>query len=121
MRINETAYSLIYKWNASKFSRTDRWSTIDNQLSFMDELSKKLNLTSTEAWFGLTSTTMRQHGGRSLMIKYNDSLSKLLSTLLPEYKKACQDFVMEIKDELKLDNVADVLRVPGEYHFVSTL
>ncbi len=81
----------------------------------MDSLAKKLNITSVEGWYGITSKTFHEHGGAGLLDKYNGSTSKLLTTLLPDYKQACVNFVMDIVNELKLKGVEDVIQLPKEY------
>ncbi len=49
------------------------------------------------------------------MKRYKGSITKLLSTVCPEYKKSCMDFVSEVITDLKLNNVQDVQNVPLEY------
>ncbi len=81
----------------------------------MDQLAKKLNITDQTAWNQLTIKTVLQNGGASLLYIYRGSLSKLLSSVYPEYKQACRNFVHTIMQDLKLSKVQDVATVPLEY------
>ncbi len=49
------------------------------------------------------------------MSKYNNCVSKLLSTVFPEYKQACRDVVLQLKKDLKLEKVEDLIEVPLDH------
>ncbi len=51
----------------------------------MEDLTKKLNITSKEEWYRLSSSFVKSHGGYSLLKKYNGSASKLITTVFPQY------------------------------------
>ncbi len=76
-----------YKWNLACFSQVPReyWDKIPNQRAFMDDLAKQLNITDQEGWFNVTTNTLKQHRGTSLLHKYHDSVTKLISSVYPEY------------------------------------
>ncbi len=79
----------------------------------MNKIASKLNITSPEGWFRISQPTLQQHGAGSLLAsKYDNSPSKMLATIYPEYKQACRHFVMELVRELKLSKVEDVMFVP---------
>lgn len=59
------------------------WDNIANQRSFMDELTKKLNI--TDEWFKITTKALKQHGASRLLQKYDGSPIKLLKTVYPKY------------------------------------
>ncbi len=61
------------------------WKNISNQRDFLNELAKKLNITEASGWYTVTKEVLRQHGGSGLLQTYNNSPSKLLTTLFPEY------------------------------------
>ncbi len=109
-----------YPWDPTRFNRGQRaprgrWSDPQQQREFMDNLAKQLHITSHEDWHKVTHDILRQHGATGLLNRYNGSFSKLLTTLYPEYKKACRDLIMSIVTELKLSKVQDVVDVPIEY------
>ncbi len=58
---------------------------IGNQRMFLDHLAKKLNITCQDGWYNVTYQTLKQHGGKKLLDKYNGSPSKLLQTVYSEY------------------------------------
>ncbi len=89
---------------------------MDAQRSFIHDLAQKLYITKPEDWFHVTTSKISLHGGTGLMSKYGDSISKLLTAVCPEYKKACRDFVMRIKEDLNLSRVEDMLTVQHSYH-----
>ncbi len=52
----------------------------------MESIAKKLNITDQEGWYKVTVETLRMHkAGGLLASKYNNSPSKLLATVFPEY------------------------------------
>ncbi len=85
------------------------WRDLTNQKAFMESLAKKLDISDTSAWDKLTIRCLRENGGAGLSKRYHDSPSKLLFTLYPSYKQACQDFVIKMVRELKLSNVEDLV------------
>ncbi len=91
------------------------WDDVSNQLAFMNDLAKKLSITDTEGWFGITWATLRENEGSGLLKKYNNSLPKLLGTVYPYYQQICRDFILGIVSDLKLSKVQDAVNVPSEY------
>ncbi len=108
---------IIHQWDASLFSGGLRgyWDDISNQRSLIDELTKKFNITDSEGWFKITAAMITKHGGATLLSKYNGSVSVLLSTICPEYLKACREKVMRLASELKLTNLEDIAKLPQKY------
>ncbi len=51
---------------------------------FLDKLAQKLQITSTEQWYGVTLNSILHHGGRVIISKYEYSLCDLLNTVYPE-------------------------------------
>ncbi len=103
-----------HHWEDHKFKRpSNYWNDPSNQRQFMDDLIKKLNLTSLKF---LTTSSLQKNGGASLLQKYHGSVTKLLVTVYPEYKKMCREFVIEIVQDAKISKVEDVVSLPQEYH-----
>ncbi len=64
----------------------NHWKSISNQRKFLDELAKKLNITNINGWYTITKTVLLRHGAGGLLdVRYNNSPSKLLTTVYPEY------------------------------------
>ncbi len=62
------------------------WSELSNQRSLLNILANKWNISNLDGWYNISSTAFKQHDeARSLLYKYNGSISKLLSTVYPEY------------------------------------
>ncbi len=80
-------YNSIFQWNATRFRRVPNkhWDTVDNQRIFMDEITKRLNITYPEQWYKISHSTLRNIGAYGLIEKYNGSLPKLLQSVYPEY------------------------------------
>jgi hypothetical protein len=94
--------------------------SIDNQREFLRNLSNKLGfeLNNTERWYKVKLIDFRRYRGASLLKHYDDSISKLLSTVLSELNwdisrfpskrinrtwrtiKTRKDFVLEIMAKL---------------------
>ncbi len=54
----------------------------------MNSLAKKLNITDPEGWHRVSHNTLQKCGvGGLLASKYNDSPTKLLAAVYPEYPK----------------------------------
>ncbi len=51
----------------------------------MDTLAKQLNIYDQDGWYSVTKQTLLKNGGTSLALKYKNSISKLLTTVYPEY------------------------------------
>ncbi len=76
-----------YHWDVSKFANVPRkfWYNLEHQRSFMDGLAKKLNIEDKEDWYKVKGPSLLEHGGGRLLMIYNGSMSKLLSSVYPEY------------------------------------
>ncbi len=111
LSIFTVAYSMWYQWDSSKFSwvpfRYDNWDTVTKQRAFMEDLASQLHI---RDWSHITSTSLHHHGGGGLLKKYG-SLSKLLASLYPEYTQTCKDAVHQVMQELKVNQVKDLLHV----------
>ncbi len=106
-------YSFIiikYEWDLSKFPSLPRgyWNAVSNQRAFMDDLAMKLNISDTPGWLNVTARSLQHQGGATLLDKYHGSLSKLLSTVYPEYKQICRDLMVKMSHDLKLQDVSHI-------------
>ncbi len=63
----------------------------------------------------MTTKTLRKHGAYGLLSKYDSSVSKMLTTIYPEYQQAIRNSVMQIVKQLQLSKVEDLLDVNPEY------
>ncbi len=64
-----------------------QWTTVAKQKAFLNALGLKLNIQNAEGWYKVTSTTLKENGGSGLLEKYKGSVSKLLTTIYPEYHR----------------------------------
>lgn len=69
-----------------KIPQKGYWNNVSNQRSFLDDLAKKLNITDPSGWYKLTKQNFEDHCGAGLLQMYNNSPSKLITTLYPEYR-----------------------------------
>ncbi len=74
----------------NKSSNTTRvpsgyWKEFSNHRAFMDDVGKKLNITSSDGWYNITHNKLMKHGASALLQHYSHSPSKLLTTVYPEY------------------------------------
>ncbi len=77
-----------HSWDLSKFDTMSKgyWEDTKMQRSFMDTLAKKLNITDHKGWYKVSRRILHQHGaGGLLAAQYNNSVSRLLMTVYPEY------------------------------------
>ncbi len=70
-----------------KFNYTPHgfWKVPSNQRNFMNTVAKTLNITSSEGWYAITYHKLLDHGAHTLLKRYNNSPSKLLAAVYPEY------------------------------------
>ncbi len=94
---------------------TGFWNNLFNQQTFLDTLAKKLDITSPEGWYNIRNSTLRQHNGSILLERYQNSMSKMLIKLYPEYQQACRNSVLQLVQDLKLSSVEDLLTIPYKY------
>ncbi len=75
-----------YQWDLTKFVQIPHgyWD-LPKQRAFMDNLAKKLNIVKQEGWYNVTAAALKRHGAHKLIAKYNNSMTKLLSTVYHEY------------------------------------
>ncbi len=112
---------LIHSWDITRFEKYLGSTLPDtpsrySERAFMDELAAKLNVTKPSDWLKVTTTSLQQQGASSLIKKYNGSLTKLLTTIYPEYKQVCRDAVMKMVKDMKVNNVQELVHIPVEYH-----
>ncbi len=76
-----------YKWDLDKFGQLPRhyWQEIANQRAFMNDFAQKHNIQTEEDWYHVTYHKLFQHGGAGILQQYNNSPSKLITTLFPQY------------------------------------
>eukprot|EP01114_Cavostelium_apophysatum_P021400 TRINITY_DN7453_c0_g1_i1.p1 TRINITY_DN7453_c0_g1~~TRINITY_DN7453_c0_g1_i1.p1 ORF type:complete len:488 (-),score=137.23 TRINITY_DN7453_c0_g1_i1:47-1510(-) len=87
-----TAVSSVYpeyRWKMWKFEKAPAgfWDDKRNQREFMDDLASALELNSREDWYRVTVKQVHENGGGGLLeVCYNNSLSRALAEIYPEYK-----------------------------------
>ncbi len=60
---------------------------MNNQRSFMDRVAKELNIQDQEGWYKIKWSILEKHGATPLVQhKYNNSPTKLLTSVYPEYQ-----------------------------------
>ncbi len=81
----------------------------------MEQLAKKLNINEPADWQKMTKGMLQENGGVSVLAKYSNSVSKLLTTLFPSYQQVIRNVVLQTVHDLKLPNVEQLLHVPPQY------
>jgi len=76
-----------HSWDPSKFAtkRRNHWTSLDNQMKFMDEVGKGIGVKDLDGWYSVSVASMIHHGAGSLLTLYGNSLSKLLATVYPDH------------------------------------
>ncbi len=88
---NTPRYFSIFYGNVTDLIQYDvkphvfKWGSVSSQRLFMEDLAKKLNITSQRGWYKVTSNMFRQYGGNELLQFYKYSPIKLFRTVFPEY------------------------------------
>eukprot|EP01114_Cavostelium_apophysatum_P022685 TRINITY_DN8291_c0_g1_i1.p1 TRINITY_DN8291_c0_g1~~TRINITY_DN8291_c0_g1_i1.p1 ORF type:complete len:560 (+),score=113.65 TRINITY_DN8291_c0_g1_i1:52-1731(+) len=63
-----------------------RWNNRDQNIYFVHELEKKLNLKTWRDWYSISKQTIELYGGSGLLQRYNNSPSKMIMDLFPDHK-----------------------------------
>ena len=74
-------------WEDYKFGKVPKnyWDNISNQRKFMDDFAAQLNIENQEEWYDVTTAVLQNHGGATLLNKYNNLLLAILRTVYAEY------------------------------------
>eukprot|EP01118_Nematostelium_gracile_P006157 TRINITY_DN1979_c0_g1_i3.p1 TRINITY_DN1979_c0_g1~~TRINITY_DN1979_c0_g1_i3.p1 ORF type:complete len:269 (+),score=45.57 TRINITY_DN1979_c0_g1_i3:142-948(+) len=76
-----------HKWDLFRFYGLRQPSdSIEYQKEFIKELVKQLNITKMDDWYSITKEQIYKKGGGRLMMKYDNSPSKLIMSMFPEHK-----------------------------------
>lgn len=73
-----------YSWKLWKFEKVPQefWQDIQNRRLFFEDLAKKLNITSWENWYDVSSQTIRENGGSGLIEAFG---AQAVVSSFPEY------------------------------------
>eukprot|EP01118_Nematostelium_gracile_P011135 TRINITY_DN3913_c0_g1_i1.p1 TRINITY_DN3913_c0_g1~~TRINITY_DN3913_c0_g1_i1.p1 ORF type:complete len:156 (-),score=14.67 TRINITY_DN3913_c0_g1_i1:15-482(-) len=62
------------------------WDNMQSQRDFMLFLAKKLNIQKMEDWYDITQKKIRQKGGGGLLYRYNNAVSRMITSIFPEHQ-----------------------------------
>jgi hypothetical protein len=62
------------------------WSNKDNRKRFLEWLGKRLGFNQQEDWYKITSEDIITNGGKTLLINFNGSPSKVVQAVFPDYQ-----------------------------------
>ena len=122
-----------YSWDIFKDRNNvpyNFWKSSENQRSFMDSISRELNIDqSPEGWKNVTAQMIKRYGGSGMLSQY-PNLYTLLETVYPEYdwsknhrKNVANNFWKSKENQRKfLDTIAEELNIksPEEWKNVTT-
>lgn len=76
-----------HEWRRERFIRVPNgyWDNTQNQRLFMDNLSNEFGYKKKEDWYNVTFQKIQQHGGSTILSKYEESPSLLLQSVYPEH------------------------------------
>ena len=76
------------KWEEWRFIHASKgfWDDVNNQKKFLDTVSKKLNIFSSEDWYQIKAKDLIELGGKGLLDDDGGSNIKLITTLYPDKK-----------------------------------
>lgn len=75
-----------HRWNLGKFSKKPRefWEK-QKKREFMDYVAKELKIKEMKDWYEVTSSQIRQKGGEQLLLKYDNSAARMISSIFKEH------------------------------------
>ena len=68
-----------------KFKSQNYFKSIENQKEFLDDLFIKFKLNSLEDWMNISQKKIYKNGGKVLLLKYNNNMKFLLTSIYPNY------------------------------------
>eukprot|EP01118_Nematostelium_gracile_P016455 TRINITY_DN6819_c0_g1_i1.p1 TRINITY_DN6819_c0_g1~~TRINITY_DN6819_c0_g1_i1.p1 ORF type:complete len:345 (+),score=60.30 TRINITY_DN6819_c0_g1_i1:359-1393(+) len=76
-----------HSWDLFKFSRKPRgtWNDMESQRKFLNLLAQKFKIQKMEDWYHIGIDQINSQGGNGLLQKYDDSPSKMITTIIPEH------------------------------------
>ena len=122
----------FYPWNFEEYQNndymTEYFKSHENQCNFIDQIYKKLKITSLDEWQSITQNRFTLYGGKSLLKYYSNDIKKLFSTIFPNYpwnfenlkfmKKGYfkstenqRDFMNKLFEKLSLNSLDDWTKV----------
>ena len=94
-----------YPWNSLQSKFPSKLSSIEYQRSIMDELFRKLKLTSMDDWLKISKEKFMKKGGKNLLEFHSNDYSKLLSSIYPDHDWKFDNMKKNYKEYFKsLDN-----------------
>ncbi len=74
-----------YPWKMWKFEKAPQrfWTTRSNQLQYIKWLETQLNIHDPQDWYNVTFEQVAAHSGRGLLQLYNNSVAKMVTSLVP--------------------------------------
>ena len=81
-------FSTIYsdhQWSFNIKKSRNYWSLIEHQLTFINNLYYKLNLSSIDDWKNVKMNTIINNGGKGLLSYYSYDLHSLLTAIYPDH------------------------------------
>jgi len=131
-----------HEWHPWKLPTVPRgwWASRSNQEMFFEWLCAELNITSPDDWYQVSSITVQQYGGRSLLQMFNDDLVTMLQHFYPnhewvpwkftklnrfETEESKREYAEWLFKELKLNSLEDwynvsrtsIIKLPGKSVF----
>ena len=92
-KYNTSIYQLLQKvypeinWDPLRFNNIPRgyWNSKTNQKKFFDTLFNTFGFNNLDNWYSVTNNLVIQHGGKSILQKYNGSLTNALQCIYPDH------------------------------------
>eukprot|EP01118_Nematostelium_gracile_P009458 TRINITY_DN3194_c0_g2_i1.p1 TRINITY_DN3194_c0_g2~~TRINITY_DN3194_c0_g2_i1.p1 ORF type:complete len:313 (+),score=53.49 TRINITY_DN3194_c0_g2_i1:151-1089(+) len=121
-----------HQWNLSEFGkRRGIWDHQQSHKDFLDHLAQKLKVTKMEDWYNIHYIQIRKNGGAGLLRRYQNSPSKMITSILTYHKwnlahfthkpirvwnimQFQEDLIHRLQKELNIVHMEDWYRVTKE-------
>lgn len=106
MKYNKSPSKMItsifsdHEWDMEKFAKMPKGYYMNEKLQrdMMDRLGKELNIKEMEDWYHVTKPQIYEKGGGRLLEKYQQSPSKMITSVLNEHEWEMQKFAHKPKN-----------------------
>eukprot|EP01118_Nematostelium_gracile_P007656 TRINITY_DN2498_c0_g1_i5.p1 TRINITY_DN2498_c0_g1~~TRINITY_DN2498_c0_g1_i5.p1 ORF type:complete len:321 (-),score=59.21 TRINITY_DN2498_c0_g1_i5:3-965(-) len=90
-----------HKWKSNQFQERTIWKNTETQREFVENLTNKLKLTKTSDWYDVTQAQIIEKGGAGLLMKYQNSPSKMITSILSGHIWDLQKFTRRGRKDIE--------------------
>eukprot|EP01118_Nematostelium_gracile_P011139 TRINITY_DN3913_c0_g5_i2.p1 TRINITY_DN3913_c0_g5~~TRINITY_DN3913_c0_g5_i2.p1 ORF type:complete len:268 (-),score=55.70 TRINITY_DN3913_c0_g5_i2:3-806(-) len=94
-----------HKWNVLQFAHKPAgvWDDVQAQREMLNHLAKELQINRMKGWYSVSAAQIREKGGGGLLLKYNNSPAKMITSVITEHEWDLKKFHPSLKTRMRSD------------------